>query len=114
MLPSNTLDQVVGETLMVAFAMGVNHELRERLTEVPLTQRNDPVQAFSWIERTNRSACALQFGARHGVRITRNTARLEQLPNGGARLPISVADQEARPLKHADARVGELAFDFGA
>jgi hypothetical protein len=46
MLVSNTVNQVVAEALMVALAMIVNHELCERPTEVPLTQRNDPVQAF--------------------------------------------------------------------
>jgi hypothetical protein len=45
-LASNTIDQLVAKALMVAFAMVVDHELRERTTEVPLTQRYDPVQAF--------------------------------------------------------------------
>jgi hypothetical protein len=36
----NTIDQFVAEALMVAFAMIVDHKLRERTTEVSLTQRN--------------------------------------------------------------------------
>jgi len=31
---------------MVAFAVIVDHKLRERSTEVPLTQRNEAVQAL--------------------------------------------------------------------
>jgi hypothetical protein len=43
---SNTVNQVVAETLMIALAMIVRDELGERSTEVPLTERNDAVQAF--------------------------------------------------------------------
>jgi hypothetical protein len=43
---SNTIDQFVCKALMVAFAMIVDYELRERPTEVPLTERNHAVQAF--------------------------------------------------------------------
>ena len=46
MLASNTIDQLVAEALMVAVAVVVDDELRERTTEVPLTQRYDPLQAF--------------------------------------------------------------------
>jgi hypothetical protein len=46
MLASNTIDQLVAEALMVAFAVVVDHEFRDRTTEVPLTQRYDPLQAF--------------------------------------------------------------------
>jgi len=46
MLVSNPVDQLVAETLMVAFAMIVNHELRQRPTEVPLTEGNHAVQAL--------------------------------------------------------------------
>jgi hypothetical protein len=35
MLGSSFVDQIVAEALMVAFAMIVDHELRERTTEVP-------------------------------------------------------------------------------
>jgi hypothetical protein len=38
-LVSTTIDQLVTEALMVAFAVVVDHELRERATEVVLTQR---------------------------------------------------------------------------
>ena len=68
------LDKGVAEPLMVAFAMVMAQELRERTTEVPLTERNQADQAFLLFERTNRSAWALQFGARNGVCTTRTPA----------------------------------------
>jgi hypothetical protein len=43
---SNTLNQVVAETLMIALAMMVDDELRKHTTEVPLTERNHAVQAL--------------------------------------------------------------------
>jgi hypothetical protein len=43
---SDTVDQLIAEALMVAFAMIVDHELRERPTEMRLTKRNQAVQAF--------------------------------------------------------------------
>jgi hypothetical protein len=53
MLASNTIHQFVAEALMVAFAVVVDHELRERAPEVPLTQLYDPLQAFLF-DRTNK------------------------------------------------------------
>jgi hypothetical protein len=41
----DTVDQLIGEALMVAFPMIVDHELRERTTEM-LPERNHAVQAF--------------------------------------------------------------------
>lgn len=46
MLASDTVNQVVAETLVIALVMIVRDELGERATEVPLTERNDAVQAF--------------------------------------------------------------------
>ena len=43
---SSTVNQVVAATLMIAHAMIVRDELSERTREVPLTERNDAVQAF--------------------------------------------------------------------
>jgi hypothetical protein len=45
-LASDAFDDVVVEPLIVAFAVVMGHELRERMTEVPLTERNQMVQAF--------------------------------------------------------------------
>ena len=53
MVTCNTINQLVAEALMVAFAVVVEHELGERPTEVPLTQPNDPVQAFLF-DRANK------------------------------------------------------------
>jgi hypothetical protein len=46
MLVSDTVNQVVAETLVIAFAMIVRDELGERAPEVPLTERNHAIQAF--------------------------------------------------------------------
>jgi hypothetical protein len=43
---SDTINQVVAETLMIAFAMIVDDELCERTTKVPLTEREHAIQAF--------------------------------------------------------------------
>jgi hypothetical protein len=40
------VDQFIAEALMVALAMIVDHELGERATDMPLTERNHAVQAF--------------------------------------------------------------------
>jgi hypothetical protein len=45
-LVSNTVNQLVAETLMIALAMIVRGELSERTKEVPLTERSHAIQAF--------------------------------------------------------------------
>jgi hypothetical protein len=45
MLASTTVDQFVAEPLMIALAMIVDEELGERTAEMPLTNRNEAVQA---------------------------------------------------------------------
>jgi hypothetical protein len=42
----DTVDQLIGEALMVAFPMTVDHELHERTAEMLLPERNHAVQAF--------------------------------------------------------------------
>jgi hypothetical protein len=112
MLAFNIGDQFVVEALMVPFAMVVDEELRESTTEVALTQGNDAVQAF-FFDRANKP---LRVGI--AVRRTKrcpghaHTRRLEQMSNGGAPLPISVADQEALPVEHAVGRIGEMTRDL--
>jgi ABC-type transporter lipoprotein component MlaA len=39
----SSVDEFIAEPLMRAFAMVVDHELRERATDVPLTKRDDAV-----------------------------------------------------------------------
>jgi hypothetical protein len=45
-LNPNALDQLVAKPLMVALPMIMDHEVGARTPEVPLTQRNHPIQAF--------------------------------------------------------------------
>jgi hypothetical protein len=41
----------------------VGREFGDGMPEESLTERDEPVEASSWIERTNRFAQALLFGA---------------------------------------------------
>ena len=49
---SDDFDEFVAESLMVAFAVIVLHELRERMPQVPLTKRYEAVQAL--FDRANK------------------------------------------------------------
>ena len=69
-----TFDQFVRKALVVSFTMVVGDELSQSPTKVRFAQRDDTLQALLLTERTNRSACALQFGALGGVRTTRTPA----------------------------------------
>ena len=42
----HAVDQLVAKALMVALAMVMDHEVGERPSEVPLTQRNQPIQTL--------------------------------------------------------------------
>jgi len=53
---------------MVPLAVIVGDELGDRAAKMSLAQWNHEIKTFLF-ERTNRSAYALQFGARNGVRI---------------------------------------------
>jgi hypothetical protein len=41
-----------------------------------------------------------------------HTGRFEQASNGGAPLPVSIADEEAAAVEHAIARIGHLTYDL--
>ena len=45
-LRGRTVDQLVRQSLMIAFAVVVHRELLQCLTEVPLAERHEAVQAF--------------------------------------------------------------------
>ena len=45
-LPSHAVNQIVAETLVIAFAMIVDQELGPRAPEVALTERNHAIQAL--------------------------------------------------------------------
>jgi hypothetical protein len=68
---SRILDQIVAEILIVALAMIVRHEFGERTRKWRSLSGIRRSRHSSLIERTSRSAYALQFGARNGVRMTR-------------------------------------------
>ena len=53
--------------------MVVRHELVKCSTQVLFAKRHDPTKHSSLTDRTKRSAYALQFGARSGVRTTKKS-----------------------------------------
>jgi hypothetical protein len=61
--------QLVADALMVSLAMLVGHELGGQATKMPLPSRTTRSSHSSLIDHTNRSASALQLGARNGVRM---------------------------------------------
>ena len=54
MLVASTIDEIVPEALVIAFAMVVEDVLGKRVTEVPLTQRNETIQAL-FLDRLDES-----------------------------------------------------------
>ena len=108
----HAVDQFIAEALMVALAMIVGHELGERATEMPLTERNHPIQAFLF-DGPNKPL-RMRIAVRRPKRCLddAHTRRLEQIPNREAPLPIAVADQDAVSVDHAVGRGGELACDL--
>jgi hypothetical protein len=51
-----TVNQFVVEPLMIPLAMIVGHEFRDSPAVMTFSERNQAVQTFLLIERTNRSA----------------------------------------------------------
>jgi hypothetical protein len=82
MLTSIVVDYVVADPLMVASAMIVDEKLRQRTAEVPLTQRDEMVQAFSldrnWLAGPVYCGGEMSAGETRGWRArsrSTNTAR---------------------------------------
>jgi hypothetical protein len=70
---------------MVAFAVVVDHELRERTTKVPITQRYDPVLSQIAAER-------VQPAAEHFTRLAhRNSASHRAADADGSRPHVASA-----------------------
>ena len=61
------LNQLVADALMIPLNMVVGDELGDRASKMSLPQWDHARKHSSLIDRTNRSAYALQFGARNGV-----------------------------------------------
>ena len=77
---------------MVALAMVMDHEVGESTPEVPLTQRNHPIQAFLF-DGPNK-ALRMRIAVRGTERCLDHAhpRRLEALTNRNTPLPIAVAD----------------------
>ena len=79
-LRSRTVDQFVGKSLMIPLAMvrvTNSRRVRRRCHSPSGTTR---LRHSSFTDRTNRSACALQFGAHGGVRTTRTPVVASHCP----------------------------------
>src|SRR4029453_9604267 len=50
-------DQRIGESLVIALTMIVHHEFRHRAPEMPLAERNQPIQTF-FFDRSHESSSA--------------------------------------------------------
>ena len=112
MLVVSTIDEIVPEALVIAFAMVVDGVLGKRVTEVPLTQWNETVQAL-FLDRTNKPL---------RVRVTvwrakrcldhAHTGDFKRLPDGEAPLPITIAEEHPLSVKRTVARGGQLTHDL--
>jgi len=72
-LPKRTIDQLVRESLVIALTMIGRGEFVQRLSEAPLTERHDAVQALLFTDRTNGSAYALPSEGRTPAIVKRPT-----------------------------------------
>ena len=82
---SDAVDQFVAEPLMVALAVIVNHELRESMPQVPLTERYEAVQALLF-DRPNKPR-PTKFSDTTGLRLTPSIARWIEVPSTEAPRP---------------------------
>jgi len=73
-LRGRAFDEFIGESLVIPLAMVVGDELSQSPPKVPFAERDDSIQALLFHRPDKPSACALQFGALGGVRVTRTPA----------------------------------------
>jgi hypothetical protein len=112
MLGANAGDQLIPEALMIALAVVVDHVLCKRTTKVPLTERNEPVQAL-FLDRADKP-----FGVRVAVRRAKrclnhlHTGILKQLPDGEAPLPVAVAEEHPVSAQQALIRNCQMTYDL--
>jgi hypothetical protein len=86
-------DEPIVESLVVPFSMGVLDVLRHGAPEVPLPDRNQPVQTFFFDGPHDRSTYAFALGARAGVSTTRIPAILQLTPH--VRAPLQAIGLES-------------------
>jgi hypothetical protein len=106
------VDEVVADALMVTFTVIVGHELRERAAQVPLSERNEAVETFLF-DGTNEPL-RVRIAVRRPERYPYNphTRCLEDVPNGGAPLAITVADEKSLSIEHAVDGIRQLPRDL--
>ena len=96
-----SLDQFVGQALVIVFSMVMHDEFGDGPAEVSLAQRSQPVQALL-LERADKS-----LRVRIAVRCSKRdlqfayACRLKEIPNIGAPFPVAVADQDSPIAAHA-------------
>jgi hypothetical protein len=77
--------------------MIVHEELGEQTPRVALIKKNHPIQAFLLDGAHKSLRVRIAVGCAKRCLDHARTGRLQQLPNGGGPLPISVADHEPGP-----------------
>ena len=63
-LRGRTVDQLIGEPLVIPLAVVMGDEFSQSPTKVPLAERGERFKHSSFTDRTNRSVCALPVDAR--------------------------------------------------
>src|SRR4051812_11535902 len=78
---------------MIPFAMIVSQVLCDRAPEMPLAEWDDTMQTLVLDRPLDRSAYALQFGARTGVCTDAHADCPHTFQHGPTPLPIAIAHQ---------------------
>ena len=103
------LDKFVLDALVIPFPVIVRDELSKQVAKVSLAERHDAIEDSALIDRTKRSACALQCGAAGGARITRTPTSVRSTSiarlHFGSRSQIRTrpAPSTSRPIKPRNA-----------
>jgi hypothetical protein len=104
-----TVDQFVVEPLVVLFAMVVRYEIREGPPKMAFTERDHAVKTF-FSDRAHEPL-------RMGIAVRRqerrpnhaNACGLKEALDGGAPLPVAIANQHAMPAQQPVDVVGQIA-----
>jgi hypothetical protein len=107
-----SIDQFVGQALVISFAMVVHDEFGQCTTEMSPAEWDQAVQAFL-LDRTDEPL-------RVRIAVWRPTwglddayaCGLKEIPNTGAPFPVAVADEESLSAEHAVGYIREPADDL--
>ena len=103
------IDERVVESLVVPLAVIVCYELGERPPQVPLTERDDAIQAFLFDGAYEPLRMRIAIGRHERCPNQPEASRSEEALDRGAPLPIAIADQHAIPAEDPINIVGQVA-----